>query len=274
MTAPVSCVITSFNNKEQLRPAVESVLRQTLPVSEIIVSDDCSSDGSQELVRSLEREFCSVRGILRERNLGISANRDLAIRSSRHPFVTTLDGDDVFAERKIEAEWSVLSSNTDYVAYSLIAQTWLKEWWKNRILDPSETVGVLGKEFERVLDRRGTVPRDMLLSKRLYEQAGGFSHSIPLYEDWEFKLRLCRCTKQWRFSGALGTLYVQHPRGLSSTRAEEHRKWKSAIRDLHGATEEGLEDGQRRYNRWGQLKANTIYRRQLFTTLHSTGRRL
>ena len=79
----VSCVITCYNNTEYIGIAIESVIRQTHAVDEIIVSDDASTDGSQDIIRSFADQYGNISAIFRDRNLGISANRDLAMRQAR-----------------------------------------------------------------------------------------------------------------------------------------------------------------------------------------------
>ena len=100
----ISCVIVSYNNGDLLENAVMSVVKQTRPLDEIIIADDASADGSQDLIDALSHAFPNINPIIRERNLGVSANRDLAMREAHGDFVTYLDGDDHFLPTKIEAE--------------------------------------------------------------------------------------------------------------------------------------------------------------------------
>lgn len=234
MTAPVSCIITSYNNGLVLRNAVKSVLRQTLPVAEIIIADDASTDGSREMITELARAYSCITPILRERNLGVAANRDLAIRSATQPYITHLDGDDLFAREKIAGEWRALGGREDVVAYSLVARVYSGKWWRTRVLDPAETVGVQPDAFDRLLARAGAIPRDMLLAKSLFEAAGGFNHAIPLYEDWDFKLRLARVASGWGASGEIGTIYMQHTGGLSTAERSKHEEWKTYVHGQYG----------------------------------------
>jgi glycosyltransferase involved in cell wall biosynthesis len=234
MTAPVSCIITSYNNGRTLGAAVASVLHQTLPVAEIVIADDGSTDGSRELIAQLARAHPCITPILRERNLGVAANRDLAIRAAAQPFVTHLDGDDLFVRDKIAAEWRVLAGRFDAVAYSLIARVWPGKWWRTRVLDPAETVGVPGQEFDRLIARAGAIPRDMLFAKKLFELAGGFNHRISFYEDWEFKIRLSRSAQAWLCSREIGTIYILHGDGLSSAYPGAHKKMINYIRSVYG----------------------------------------
>ena len=50
-TAPVTVIIPAYNGERFIRAAIESVQAQTLPVSEIIVVDDGSEDGTAEIVK-------------------------------------------------------------------------------------------------------------------------------------------------------------------------------------------------------------------------------
>lgn len=263
MTAPVSCIITSYNNGRTLAAAVGSVLRQTLPVAEIVIADDGSTDGSRELIAELARAHPCITPILRERNLGVAANRDLAMRAAAQPFVTHLDGDDRFARGKIEGEWRALAGRTDAVAYSLVARVWPGKWWRTSVLDPAETVGTPGQEFDRLIARAGAIPRDMLLARALFEAAGGFDHAIPIYEDWDFKLRLSRAAAGWVASGIIGTLYMQHGEGLSSAGRARHEEWKRRVRAVHGRQDHEPPKPPKRKPQLVRLGALLVHRRAI-----------
>ena len=96
----ISVIICSYNQSVILREAIDSVINQTLPASEIIVCDDASTDGSQELIRSLEIQSGGlIRGIFQERNVGVAANRNTGLKAATGELVTWLDGDDIFLPR-------------------------------------------------------------------------------------------------------------------------------------------------------------------------------
>lgn len=97
----ISCIIVSYNNGLFLKEAILSVVNQTLPVNEIIVADDGSTDGSRDLITSLAHEYSQIKPIFREKNLGVSINRDLAIRAAQSNLITTLDGDDCYSPKKL-----------------------------------------------------------------------------------------------------------------------------------------------------------------------------
>src|SRR5918994_741925 len=114
----ISCVIVSYNNGKLLEEAAMSVVRQTRPVDEIIIADDASTDGSRQLIDALANRYSNVKPIFRERNLGVSANRDLGMRAVGGDVVTYLDGDDHFLPTKIEAEARAFGHSAGVIAYS------------------------------------------------------------------------------------------------------------------------------------------------------------
>src|SRR5438477_10195312 len=102
----VSLIITSYNQQEYLREAIESAIDQTVAAFEIIVTDDHSTkDGSIETIREYAARYPGlVRGIFQEENVGIPKNRNSALGMVKGDHVTILDGDDRVLPRIIERQ--------------------------------------------------------------------------------------------------------------------------------------------------------------------------
>ena len=231
----VSCIITSYNSDSLLKAAVDSVLKQTHTVDEIIIADDFSSDHSRELIRSLCADHPCIRAILREQNIGVAANRDLAIREAKGEFITTLDGDDLFSENKVEYEYHALKEHKREVAYSDIRVVYSpsshdKRWSTKEFSGKNRHARLHYLAF-----RSGPIPRDMLLRKSLYLQAGGMRHPLRIFEDWDYKIRLAAISDRWVHSGTTGTYYHRSGTGLSSSSVLEQTLTQATIlRDNQG----------------------------------------
>jgi len=109
-----SIIITSYNIQAYLVEAVESVMAQSLRPHEIIIADDCSSDGSRETIRSWEQQHPGwIRGIFQQENVGIPKNRNSALRAVTGNYVGILDGDDTFVPDKLEQQFRALNAVPD-----------------------------------------------------------------------------------------------------------------------------------------------------------------
>ncbi len=218
----ISCVIVNYNNAPYLEQAVSSVLGQTQPPDEIIIADDASTDRSAEVIHAIQHQHPFIRTIIRDTNLGVTANRDLAIRDVSTDFFTTLDSDDIFFPKKVEQEALVLNSNPNAIAFSDIHIIDAR----NNILDTIETkifetLSISERVYFLVARRRG-MPRDMMMSKKTYLQSGGFVHGLSRYEDWDLNIRLGDSVSDWLYSGAIGTGYRRTGHGLSSGNQISH----------------------------------------------------
>ena len=222
----ITCVITNYNNGASLRRAVMSVLYQEQPVTQILLADDGSTDGSKDLIQSLANEFPSINSIFRDRNLGPGLNRHLALSEATTTFVTHLDGDDYFALNKIKREAGVLRDDLDAVAFSDILLEFPDRMPRLKVTEPCAQFSSRAQRVLAIATRQTPPPRDMLLSKELYMKAGGYNSVARIYEDWDFKMRLAHICKDWRYSGGLGTHYTRHSSGLSAQDEQTHLYWQ------------------------------------------------
>jgi len=100
----VSVVIPCYNCATTIENAVRSVLDQTVPVAEIILVDDGSTDNTADALRRLSSTHALVRIITLHRNAGPSTARNTGWDNSNGEWVAFLDSDDAWHPRKIEIQ--------------------------------------------------------------------------------------------------------------------------------------------------------------------------
>ncbi len=93
-----SIVITTYNRVDLLKRAISSALSQTIPC-EVVVVDDCSSDGTEDYVRSLGEQVVYHRN---SENLGHSKSINLGVELASGDWVKPFDDDDYIAPNCIE----------------------------------------------------------------------------------------------------------------------------------------------------------------------------
>lgn len=117
----VTVYIPTFNRVELLKRAVESVRQQTYQNLEIIIVDDCSSDGTHGYLEEITKQDSRIRYFIKEKNSGACASRNIAIENAKGEFITGLDDDDYFEENRVNYfinKWKTKDNKTK-VLYSL-----------------------------------------------------------------------------------------------------------------------------------------------------------
>jgi len=90
----ITAGLTCFNAHDTIVRAVKGALAQTWPNFEILVVDDCSTDGSWVVLEQLAREHSEVRLIRHERNRGFPAALNTLVQHAHGEFVAFFDDDD------------------------------------------------------------------------------------------------------------------------------------------------------------------------------------
>ncbi|MDO8264185.1 MAG: glycosyltransferase family 2 protein [Gallionella sp.] len=101
----ISICVTCFNAADTISRAIHSALEQEWPNKEIIIVDDCSTDGSSDLIQKIIDHNPSVRLIQLERNGGYPAALNTLVSEARGEFVVFFDDDDTSVACRVTAQW-------------------------------------------------------------------------------------------------------------------------------------------------------------------------
>jgi glycosyltransferase involved in cell wall biosynthesis len=116
MSAPleapsVSAVVPSYNDVGRIGDALESIAGQTIAPAEIVVCDDGSDDGTEELVGQFAERKAGdvpVRYVRLEARSGAWAARNRGIEVASGEWIANCDSDDVWAPNKLERQLSFI----------------------------------------------------------------------------------------------------------------------------------------------------------------------
>ena len=115
-TEKVSVIIPAYNAEEMIDVALESLLAQTWRNIEIIVVDDCSTDGTCKVVESFVSKDQRVKLIRKEFNEGAYPTRNRALENVTGEFIMVHDSDDWSHPQKLELQIEALTKNKSCVA--------------------------------------------------------------------------------------------------------------------------------------------------------------
>jgi len=105
----VSVIIPVFNCATYLEEAIRSVFNQTVPVGEVIVVDDGSTDHSRDIAAG----FAPRLTCLHQPHAGLAAARNLGVRTARGDFIAHLDADDLWLPHKIERQLRAFAADPE-----------------------------------------------------------------------------------------------------------------------------------------------------------------
>ena len=105
----ISVIMPIYNACDYLRPAMDSVLSQTIREIEVICIDDGSTDSSYEIIKEYQKADERVR-IVTETNAGPALARNNGIKRARGEYLAFLDADDFYEPTFLEALYSAARS--------------------------------------------------------------------------------------------------------------------------------------------------------------------
>lgn len=196
----ISVFIPSYNQKDLLKQAIDSVLEQTLKPYEIIIVDDGSSDGSQEFISSYKQRYPElIRPIFHEKNTGVTQTRIDALRAVRGDYVSYVDGDDLWMPSKLEKEARLLEggrydlafSNTAYFSKNPLN---VERIWAFNQSDLPKPGNMYYETFCRLFPRNSLF-RMELVSYPFWKKVGFHDLNLKIYEDYEMRVRLSKEAK-------------------------------------------------------------------------------
>ena len=100
----ISVAMATYNGERYIRQQVESILNQTYDDLELVVCDDCSSDGTVRILEEYAARDGRVKIFENEANLGFKRNFERAISLCSGDFIAMCDQDDIWEVWKLEEE--------------------------------------------------------------------------------------------------------------------------------------------------------------------------
>lgn len=182
----VSAIITAYNSESFVENAILSVLKQSLPVDEIVVVDDGSSDNTAAVVANFLDKGVKY---LYQENKGPGAARNLGIRETSGAFLAFLDADDTWLENKNEIQMNYLALHPQVSMVSGL------RWRSDGSGSPYRIMGQVPKSSEQL--KRDILihnlvgnPSMVTVRREVIEDVGAFNADIRWGQDWELWIRI------------------------------------------------------------------------------------
>ena len=100
----VSVVLCTYNGSVYLKKQLNSILKQTYPIGEIIVVDDCSTDSTREILEEYQVRHKEIKLFFNDKNLGSNRSFKYAVSLASNNYIALCDQDDIWYLNKIEIQ--------------------------------------------------------------------------------------------------------------------------------------------------------------------------
>jgi glycosyltransferase involved in cell wall biosynthesis len=239
----ISVLVPTFNDERFIGVAIESILAQSFPDFEVVVSDDASSDQTAEIACSFAARDFRVKYFRNESNLGMTGNWNAALARASGQYVMKLDADDAFAPHTLQRLFDAMQlPDQPFAAFC-------------RTLTCDETLAAVSSHYgERAFVKAGIEPLQdhvkrghdwyqfcfddyqlwhsnaHILERETFLRIGGWDAALGCASDTDLVLRILEQNEPVAHVGYAGGLYRIRPDSVSARyRRQAWLRWESAV---------------------------------------------
>lgn len=183
----LSVIIPAYNAEKFITLALQSLMNQTETDFEVIVIDDGSKDGTAQIAESFANSSGPNVQVIRQKNAGVSAARNVGMRAAKTPLIGFLDADDVWHQTKVSRHLQAMETHPDvdltFSSFGYIDDA------GNALIDQSIlTEGHY--EHDDLLPRNFIHTSTVIARRDALLAVGGFDEALKTYEDFDLWLRV------------------------------------------------------------------------------------
>lgn len=210
MNSLVSIITPSYNCEAFIGACIESIQAQTYTNWELLITDDCSTDNSVELIESYMKTDARIKLFRLKENSGAGVARNNSIKEAQGRYIAFCDSDDLWTPDKLEKQICFLTANNYQFTHT----------FTKVINEKDEVVGINKKPYKvsfnstKILNYIGT-------SSVLYDTKGigkFYMRPIRRRQDWALWLDILKVTRYAYCMEEPVSIYRYTPNSLSSNK--------------------------------------------------------
>ena len=187
----VDIILPVYNSKKYIIDTIHSITKQTYKYWNLIIIDDCSSDGTYEILKKIKKKSIYSNKIFLYRiakNKGQAFARNLGLKKTRSEFVAFIDSDDIWERDKLKYQLQFMLSNKynfTYTDYKTVKNS------KKKIIKVSNNY-----DYKSFIKDTSIATSTMIIKKKIINNI--FFPSLRLCEDFYFKCRILKMVKAYK----------------------------------------------------------------------------
>jgi teichuronic acid biosynthesis glycosyltransferase TuaG len=206
----VDIILPVYNSKKSILDTISSIIKQTYKNWNLIIIDDCSSDGTYEVLKNFKKNFINSNKIFLYRNAknkGQAFTRNFGLKKAKSTFIAFIDSDDLWDKNKLDRQIRFMLYNKYYFTYTDYKS--IKNNKEKIIKVPNSY------NYKNFLKNTSIATSTMIIKKNIINNI--FFPQLRLCEDFYFKCKVLKKTMAYKYSGVY-SYYKLRNNSLQSNR--------------------------------------------------------
>lgn len=216
--------MATYNGHEFLKEQLQSILDQTWSNIEVIICDDASTDGTQEIIIDFAEKDNRLKYYFNKENAGVNKNFESGILKATGEFIAIADQDDVWKKSKIEEQLRLFSDDNTILTHSASVQFSNSEL-PIHILKVNTTKRMTGNDSRRLLIRNSISGHNIIFRKNLLQ------HILPIPENVMYDWWICEVATCNGYIAATDKVLAFHRRHSNNLTLYEQHSPKQALKE-------------------------------------------
>jgi glycosyltransferase involved in cell wall biosynthesis len=188
----VDIILPVYNSKKYILATINSIIKQTYKSWNLIIIDDCSNDGTYEILNNIKRKYNNQNKIFLYRqnvNQGQAEARNFGLNKSKSTFAAFIDSDDLWEKNKLKKQIEFMKNNNYNFTYSDYIS--VKNNNKKKLIIVPDTY-----DYNTFIRNTSIATSTMIIKKKFINNIF-FPHQ-RLCEDFYFKCLILKKTKAYK----------------------------------------------------------------------------
>ena len=176
----ISVIMSCYNAARTLEMAIQSILEQTFTNFEFIIINDCSTDGTEQVLERFAARDGRIKLHTNPKNEGLAASLNTGIKLSKARYIARMDADDISMKTRLEKQLQyIIENNNVDILGSAIIQMDHDGKEKGILMLPENHEEIVKRVFRKTMLFHPT----LLIRKSVFDQHGSYDPKLRWAED-------------------------------------------------------------------------------------------
>lgn len=213
----ISVLMPVYNAESYLRDSIESILKQDFQDFEFLIFDDCSEDGSYEIIREYAKNDKRIIFDKKTKNEGYTKLLNEMSKNAKFEYLARMDADDISERNRFSKQLDFIHSRKDFA----VVGSFIKIIDLNNNFIRKSKYPVSDNDIKINLKKYCTFAHpSTVIRKSFFDEVGGYREIFEPAEDYDLWTRLITISKAYNLPEYL-LCYREHSVGASQKRREE-----------------------------------------------------